>query len=149
MDIFDLLDQFEQIVEQASRIPLTGKLVLDEDELIEFVEHLRQSLPDDIQQARWLTKERQRFLKEAEEEARKITDQSKTYAGKLVDEHEITRQAQQRAQELMAQAQKNAREIRAGANEYAEGVLGRLEEYLTAALGSIHQGREVLKSQDS
>ena len=122
---------------------------MGEDELIEFVEHLRQSLPDDIQQARWLTKERHRYLKEAEEEARKITEQTKTYASQLVDEHEISKEAEEKAQELLAQAQKTAREIRAGANEYAEGVLGRLEEYLTAALTSIHQGREVLKSKES
>ncbi len=149
MDIFDLLDQFEQMLEQAPRIPFTGRLVMGEDELIEFVEHLRQSLPDDIQQARWLTKERHRYLKEAEEEARKITEQTKTYASQLVDEHEISKEAEEKAQELLAQAQKTAREIRAGANEYAEGVLGRLEEYLTAALTSIHQGREVLKSKES
>lgn len=122
---------------------------MGEDELIEFVEHLRQSLPDDIQQARWLTKERHRYLKEAEEEARKITEQTKTYASQLVDEHEISKEAEEKAQELLAQAQKTAREIRAGANEYAEGVLGRLEEYLTAALTSIQQGREVLKSKES
>lgn len=109
MDIFDLLDQFEQMLEQAPRIPLTGKLVMAEDELIEFVEHLRQGLPEDIQQARWLTKERQRYLQEAEEEAKKITEQSKTYATKLVDEHEISKQAQQKAQEILAQAQKTAR----------------------------------------
>ena len=148
MDIFDLLDQFEQMVEQAARIPLTGKLVMGEDDLIEFIEHLRQSLPDEIQQARWLTKERQRYLKEAEDEAKKMADQSKVYAGKLVDEHEISKQAQQKAQELLTQAQKTAREMRAGANEYAEGVLGRLEEYLTAALNSIHQGREALKPKE-
>ncbi|NLG87150.1 MAG: ATPase [Firmicutes bacterium] len=148
MDIFDLLDQFEQMVEQAPRIPLTGKLVMGEDELIEFIEHLRQSLPDEIQQARWLTKERQRYLKEAEEEAKKIAEQGKAYANKLIDEHEISKQAQQKAQELLAQTQKTVREMRAGANEYAEGVLGRLEEYLTAALNSIHQGREALKSKE-
>jgi vacuolar-type H+-ATPase subunit H len=148
VDIFDLLDQFEQMVEQAPRIPLTGKLVMGEDELIEFIEHLRQSLPDEIQQARWLTKERQRYLKEAEEEAKKIAEQGKAYANKLIDEHEISKQAQQKAQELLAQTQKTVREMRAGANEYAEGVLGRLEEYLTAALNSIHQGREALKSKE-
>lgn len=148
MDIFDLLDQFEQMIEQAPRIPLTGKLVMGEDELIEFIEHLRQSLPDEIQQARWLTKERQRYLKEAEEEAKKIAEQGKAYASKLIDEHEISKQAQQKAQELLAQTQKTVREMRAGANEYAEGVLGRLEEYLTAALNSIHQGREALKSKE-
>ena len=148
MDIFDLLDQFEQMVEQAPRIPLTGKLVMGEDELIEFIEQLRQSLPDEIQQARWLTKERQRYLKEAEDEAKKMAEQSKAYAGKLVDEHEISKQAQQKGQELLTQAQKTAREMRAGANEYAEGVLGRLEEYLTAALNSIHQGREALKPKE-
>ena len=38
MDIFDLLDQFEQMLEQAPRIPFTGRLVMGEDELIEFVE---------------------------------------------------------------------------------------------------------------
>ena len=69
MDIFDLLDQFEHMLEHAPRIPFSGRLAIGEDELIGFVEHLRQSLPDDIHQARWLTKERQRYLEEAEAEA--------------------------------------------------------------------------------
>ncbi|HKM39339.1 MAG TPA: ATPase [bacterium] len=149
MDIFDLLDQFEHMLEHAPRIPLTGRLVIGEDELIEFVEHLRQSLPDDIQQARWLTKERQRYLKEAEEEAKKIIELASSRANTLVDENKIKQDAKQKAQELLTEAQKAAGDVRAGANEYAEGVLGRLEEYLAAALTSIQQGREMLKAKKS
>ncbi|HHW92253.1 MAG TPA: ATPase [Firmicutes bacterium] len=148
MEIFELFDNLEELIAGGGRIPLTGKVVVNEDELIEVVEQIRNSLPDELRQARWVLKERQRIIADAENEAREIVQQGKEYTAKLIDENEITRKAQQQAQEIIEKAQEEAREIRLGSHAYAERVLAKLEDLLNNLTESVQRGRAELKKDE-
>ena len=90
MTILDLLDEIEDIVETASTVPLTNKIMVDGNELMEIVKEIRISLPDDVQQAKWVRDEKGRILSEAKEEYEKIIVEARKQADYLVDEHDIT-----------------------------------------------------------
>ena len=51
MKVLELLDEIEDIVENSSRFPMTGKILVDAEELLEIVREIRIELPDEIQQA--------------------------------------------------------------------------------------------------
>lgn len=51
MKVLDLLEEIEEIVDTASGFPLTGKIMVDAQELLEIVREIRLELPDEIQQA--------------------------------------------------------------------------------------------------
>ncbi len=144
MDVLALLDELEAYVDRGAKIPMTGKVLVDDEAIFDIIDKIRTALPEEVRQAKWITKERERILEEAQAEAGKLVDQGRSYIAKLVEESEITRQAQEHAEELVAQAKKVAREIRNGANAYADDLLARVEKSLVGVVESLHEDREEL-----
>ena len=68
MKVLELLEEIEEIVDTASGFPLTGKIMVDAQELLEIVREIRLELPDEIQQAQWIKNERERIIAEAKKE---------------------------------------------------------------------------------
>ena len=69
MTVLELLEEIEDIVDTAPGLPLTGKIMVDANELLEIVREIRLSLPDDVQQAKWVKDEKERILTEAKKQA--------------------------------------------------------------------------------
>ena len=72
MDLLELIDELEDIVDKGVSVPLSGRCLLDKDELMEIIEDIKLKLPDDLKQAKWIKSERDRILAEAKAEADKI-----------------------------------------------------------------------------
>jgi len=145
MEILSILETLEDVVEKSVSLPLTGKSLVDKEELLELIREIRLKLPDDIKQAKWVKEERQRILFEAQKEANNIIKEAESKISTLVDEHEITRKAYEQANEIISNAQKNAREIRLGAREYASSVLDKVEQILKDTLDVIQANKQELK----
>lgn len=81
MDILNLLERIEDIIEDASKFPLSSKVMIDKEEVLEVINEIRLKMPDEINRASWVSKERQRILNEAQNEAEelisKVTEQQK------------------------------------------------------------------------
>ncbi len=146
MEVLKLLEEMESLVERSSRIPMTGKSLIDPDAILDLLDRIRAILPDELRQAKWITKERERVLQEAQDEAKRMLTETKSYIEKLAEESSVVRQAQAQAEEIVLQAQKVAREIKAGANEYADGLLKQLEANLEKAVVRVREDREEMKS---
>jgi cell division septum initiation protein DivIVA len=114
------------------------------EELLDCLDQIRSVLPEEIRQARWVAKERERMLSEAEKEAQLILEKAKERVEQLADESEIARVAKEKAEEIINKAQDLGMEIREGSNIYADQLLDQLEKSLDKALASIREGREEL-----
>ncbi|NSW90973.1 MAG: ATPase [Firmicutes bacterium] len=145
MEILSILEALEDVVEKSISLPLSGRSLVDKEELLELIKEIRLKLPDDIKQAKWVKEERQRILLEAQKEANNIIQEAENKISALVDEHEITRKAYEQANEIISNAQKNAREIRLGAREYADSILNKVEQILKDTLDVIQVNRQELK----
>lgn len=146
MELLDLLEQLEDMAENAMNIPLSGgKCLIDREAVLELVQEIRLKLPDDIKAAKRITEEKQRILAEAQQEAENIIRNAESRIAALVDENEITKKAYEQAEIIIANSKKNAREIRLGTREYADGVLNKVEEILEDTLSVIRQNRQELK----
>ena len=146
MELLDLLEQLEDLVENAMNIPLSGgKCVIDREAILELIQDIRLKLPDDIKAAKRIAEEKQRILAEAQQEAENIIRNAESRIAALVDENEITKKAYEQAEIIIANSKKNAREIRLGTREYADGILNNVEEILEDALNVIKQNRQELK----
>jgi len=145
MEILSILEALEDVVEKSISVPLSGRSLVDKEELLELIKEIRLKLPDDIKQAKWVKEERQRILLEAQKEANNVIQEAESKISSLVDEHEITRKAYEQANEIISNAQKNAREIRLGAREYADSILNKVEQILKDTQDVIQVNREELK----
>ena len=144
MNIISLLDILEDELERGVNVPFASKALLDREKCLEIIKDIRLSLPEEIKQAEWLTKERQRILVEAQKEADSITTEAEQRIRALIDENEITQNAYQQSREIVETAQINAKEIRLGAKEYADAVLQDVEVYLAEQLEILRDNRQEL-----
>ncbi len=142
MEVLDVLNDLEELVEESTKIPMTGKILVDADELLDYVDRIRAILPDEIKQAKWITREHQRIIADAEQEAKRLVGQAHEETNKQIEESIIAQQAQSYGEQLVVKAQAAAAEVRAGANSYADEVLGSLEAQLEKATLELRRGRE-------
>jgi DNA anti-recombination protein RmuC len=129
MKVLDLLDEIEEICETSTGMPLiSNKIVIDKAEMLEIAQEMRQSLPDEIQQAQFIKNERQRILDEAKHEYELLIKDAEKQAQIMVDQHEITTQAKQRARDILGNAERNVKQLKMGTFEYIDKILFDFQE---------------------
>ncbi len=143
-DLLSLLDELDGFLTDSSRIPLTGKLLVDEQEVFEILDRLRQTIPEALHQAERLNRERERLLQQAKEEGDAVINESRAYAERLTRESVIAQRAQEEADHVLADARGMSRDMRLAAREYVDEVMEKLEENVQRVLATIRQGREEL-----
>ncbi|HEX3032820.1 MAG TPA: ATPase [Bacillota bacterium] len=121
MEVLDLLNAMEEFVEESTRIPMTGKILIDADELLDYVDRVRAVLPEEVKQAKWITREHQRIIADAEQEAKRLVMQAQEDLSKQAEESQIAAQAQEYADEVLrtleSQVDKFSQELRKGREE--------------------------------
>ena len=145
MDVLKLIDEIEDILENGSSLPFSGKVMVDADELYEIIREIRIKLPDEIKQATWIKEERQRILAEAQKDADTLINEAELRLEELIEEDEITKKAKEMAEEIVTKAQNNAKEIRLGALEYADNMLLETQENLKDLIDILNENRQELR----
>ncbi len=145
MELLSVINELEELVESSGRIPLTHKVMIDEEKMLDILDRIRTILPDELRKAKWVVQEREKVLAESRKEAERILEAAKAEVEKKSEESEVTRQAREMAESILGKAEQVSREIKLGAREYADEVLGRLEERLDRITKELQQGRAELK----
>lgn len=143
MSVYRVLDKLETYVHEGTWLP-AGYRILSEERLLELVEKIRSSLPEEVGRAKIIAKDQDRVIRAAHEKAQAIVTEAASKHEELVDNHEIVQRARTTAEVVLRDAEERARRVREGADQYAMQLLGELEGRLTGALGSVRKGREAL-----
>jgi len=146
MDILHLVDRLEEVFNDGRPIPLTRKLAVDEDRVLELIDQMRVSIPEEVKKAQQILNQRDKILAQAQEEAQRTVQLAQEKAGQLVEKELIVEQAKQRAQEIIRQAELDADGIRADADEYVLDALTRLEAETAKSLQQIRNGINKLRA---
>lgn len=149
MDILHLVDRLEELFNESRSIWLTRNVIVDEDRMIDIIDQMRVSIPDEIKKAQQLLSQRDRIIAQAQEEAHRIVEIAKEKAEELVSRENITQNAQARYDQVIAQARVEADGIRKDADDYALGVLSKLEKELQASMITVQNGIRMLHSEDN
>ena len=146
MNVEDLLDQLDEILDKAIKIP-GGRSLLDVEKLRVVIDDIRLNMPQEIKQARGIVADRADIITTAKREAESIVRTAEERGRAMVAQEEITKLAQQKASEIVAQAQQKGREMRRAAQEFVEDIMRRADEGLTANLAEVRKTRASLKQQ--
>lgn len=141
MRVLELLEEIEEIVDTAAGFPLTGKIMVDSQELLEIVREIRAELPDEIQQAQWIKNERERIIAEAKTQYEAVIDDATKQADALVENNDITVKAKMRADELMQVTENTAKQLKIGTYDYLDSILynfqGKMEHLSSIYFGEM------------
>lgn len=147
MDIMALIDRIEEIVDNGRSVPFSSNKMVDPDKVFEIIDEIRAQFPDELKQARWIVKERQEMLEEAEKEANRVLEEARDRAQTIASEQEIVKLAESQAAEILDNARSREREIRLGAEDYADEMLANLEVNLGKLLTAVQRGRDRLQGK--
>jgi len=146
MTVLELLEEIEDIVDTAPGLPLTGKIMVDSNEVLEIVKEIRLSLPDDVQQAKWVKDEKERILTEAKAEYEKIIVEAKKQADYLVETHDITLRAQKLSEEIRTDAEEYCKLLKMRTYDYVDKMLydmqAKMDELNMKYFGEMFSGLE-------
>lgn len=121
--VMSLLDELDDLVANASKVPFSDKTIVDGDELKSIIDDIRLSLPKDIQQARWVKDEQERILNEAKSEYDKVIVAAKRQAEYLVENDIVKKEAEKRATALINEAENHSRYFKLRSYEYIDKML--------------------------
>lgn len=144
MSVYRVLDKLEAYVHEGTWLP-AGYRILSEERLLELLEKIRASLPEEVGRAKVIAKDHERMLRVAQEKAQAIVDEAASKKDELIDENEIVTRARVTADVVLREAEEKARTIKEGADRYAAEVLAEMENRLAGALGAVRKGRSVLE----
>jgi cell division septum initiation protein DivIVA len=147
MDILALIDRLEELVDTGRAVPFSSSRMIDTDKVYEIIDEIRAQYPDELKQARWIVKERQEMLEEAEKEANRTLEDARDRAQALASEQEVVKLAEQQAADILDSARNREREIRLGAEDYADEMLANLEVNLGKLLTAVQRGRDRLQGK--
>ncbi|MCL2360862.1 MAG: hypothetical protein FWC73_03485 [Defluviitaleaceae bacterium] len=137
--LLDYLDDIEELLEKSKGFPLTGKISVDKDKLVDIVNEIRLSLPDDMRIAQRILGDHDKILEDAKHRAANILDDAKAEAKALTNSHEIFRRASEQAADHMEETKRSAREIRLNAMDYADEILEKAENQIRQTMDNMEQ----------
>ena len=146
MNALEIIDRIEEILDSSKRIPFSSNVIVNSEGIYDMLDELRNSLPEEFKQSRWIVKERENMIEEAKRQAERIIRDTEEKAAVLVSETEIMKRANRKAEEIMSTIEARARTIRLEAEDYADEKLANLEAVLHKLINAVGKGREQFKT---
>ena len=141
----DLLYDLRELIETARMMPMSASVLVNRDEALTLLEDVLAALPAELREARFLLKEREEYLLEAQREAAALVESARVQAERMVERTEISREARRTSEEVVATAEADARRLRHEAEDYIDARLAAFEAGLERVLATIRRGRQRLQ----
>lgn len=146
MDLEYLIERLEELLDRGTRVPMTTRVIIDENEYLRLIDQMRISVPQEIRKARQIEAERDQLLAGAQSQADAMIAAARDSAEGLVAEHPVLQQAEERANEVLELAYAEAARIREDADAYALEVLQRLGAQIEGFGRTVRNGIRLLES---
>jgi DNA repair exonuclease SbcCD ATPase subunit len=127
------VDELEDALAAGRRVPFSGRLMVDEERLLDIIDRIRVAVPEELKQARKVIQEQDRLLSEAQARVHEA-----------LEEQGLLSAVETERQRLIDHAEREAAQIRAGADEYARQVLEELDARLEKIVLNVRNGLSAL-----
>lgn len=136
-DVLVLLDRLEELVGVGRRLPLSTRVMVEEEEFLGILDQIRGAVPREIRQAQRVVEERSEIITGAQQEAAKILDMARNQAEYIVSEQGVLNEARQRGEEILRQVDQEQRRSVGQIDEYALQQLSQVEEAVQDGLNLV------------
>ena len=147
MDILHLVDRLEELFNASRSIPFTHSVIVDEDRMLDIIDQMRVTIPDEIKKAQQLLAQRDRMLAQAQEEANRTLALAREKGEQIIEQDVVVKAAKERADQILDQAEKDVESIKRDADVYALQTLADLEMELDRVLGQVRNGVRTLQDE--
>lgn len=145
MESVDRIQGAISMVEEARGVPLSASCVVHRGELLDLLDAVRNSLPQDFALAQQIIETREQILEEARLSADSFIAQGREEVSRMVERTEIVSAAHAEAKKILATVEEDARVEREQIEAYIDSRLATLEVILNKTLDTVQRGREKLQ----
>ena len=123
--LYETVDELTTVIESARSVPMSASCMVPRDHLLDLLDDLRESLPEDVRAAGAIVEQRTEILQQAQAEAERLTGRTRGESDQLLStarrqREELLATARRQRDELLARAQADAEELLAEAELEAE-----------------------------
>jgi cell division septum initiation protein DivIVA len=147
VDISERLDELVAMVESARSMPMSASCIVNRAEVIDALESLRGSMPDELTVARGVLDDRTAVVEEGRTEAQRIIDEAVAERNVLVSRTEVVKEAAREADRLVEEAQREGDRMREEVDGYVDAKLANFEIILTRTLDAVAHGRDKINGR--
>ena len=146
-----LLEDLEDVLDDATSIPLSKKYAVDVDKIKTIIEDIRLNTPQETKQAKAIVDSRNNILEEAKKEAADIIAKAKEQGDAYIADaqnqaSDILGNATNQANEMVTTAQNKSREMLTAVNNYADDTLLAIDDSLYKALSDVRRIRQGIEN---
>lgn len=148
MDILHLVDRLEELFNESKPIWFTHSVIVDEDRMLDLIDQMRVTIPEEIKKSQQLLAQRDRILAQAQEEANRTVALAREKGDKLVENDPITQAAQARADQVIAQARNECDRTKKEADDYILVTLNNLKNEMDKIMVQVQNGIQALSNNN-
>jgi cell division septum initiation protein DivIVA len=145
MDILQMIDRLEELLNESRPLPFTHNVIVDEDRMLDLIDQMRVSIPEEVKKAQQLMAQRDRLIAQAQEEANRTVSLARDRSTELVERDQVVQAAYSQAEQIKAQAIADGDAIRREADEYVLETLRSLELEMERTLNQVRNGIRTLQ----
>lgn len=146
MDILHLVDRLEELFNESRPIPLTHNVIINEDRILDIIDQMRVTIPDEMKKAQQVLSQRDRVLAQAQEEANRTLSIAREKSEKMLERDSLAKAAKVQADEIVSKALSESEKSRRDADKYVIDTLTRIEYELERMLNQARNGILALQS---
>jgi cell division septum initiation protein DivIVA len=137
--LYETVDELTTVIENARSVPMSASCMVPRDHLLDLLDDLRESLPEDVQAAGAIVEQRTEILQQAQAEAERLTGRTREESEQLLtaarrQRDELLGTARRQRDELLDQAQADADDILAEAEAEAQRLVAEAVAHREALL---------------
>jgi len=148
MDVVDNIEAAIAAVEEARSVPLSASCVIHRGEMLELLENVKASYPNDLAKAINILRQQSEILEDANLQADSIIGQARDEVARLVEQTAIVSAAKKESQRILAEATAEGKRDKEEIEAYIDSRLANLEVILNKTLDVISRGRDKLAGAD-
>ena len=104
IDILYLVDRLENLITSSRRMPLVNQIMVKEADILNIIDQMRTSIPDEFKQARTIIHDKERILAQAQADANKLIARAQEEAEEAVHREGLLRLADEKAEQIKIEA---------------------------------------------
>ncbi len=124
-----MFDELFKLISDARHMPLTDKVMLDENDLLNILDDLKEAIPREVKSANQVLEEQKNIVNQAYADAERIVQQARDEAARIVSVAQAEAEAKLQQEEIVKQANEVADGIKAEALQYVEQVKAEADSY--------------------
>jgi hypothetical protein len=140
MDILHLVDRLEELFNSSRGIWFTHQVIVDEDRMLDLIDQMRVSIPDEVKKSQQILAQKDRVLAQAQEEANRTIQLAREKSDQLVERDVIVQAANARAEQIVNKSRREGDAARRDADKYVFDSLSRLYRELERIMTQVHNG---------